>query len=282
MSGGAIIAIIVLALIVGGAAGAAAMFSIRQQQLRKRFGPEYDRLVAEYRSRRKATAELARRQRRVRDLDLKELSPEARTRYLDEWAAVQEQFVDAPQRTVGQAQQLVMTVMNECGYPTEQDDQILEDLSVDHARVLDHYRVATAFSQRAAAGTASTEDSRQAVIHYRVLFRDLLGERPQPSGVEEAPVPAVTEAGEAGETSPAGTDDAALAKSEEATPAEAEAAEAAPAEAEAAEPAPAPAETEAAAPAEPQETVPAAETEEATPARTQNGAAPTTAGTVRE
>jgi len=176
MSGGAMIAVIVIVVIVAAVAGAAAVFSVRQRELRRRFGPEYDRLVAEYHSRRKAVIELTRRQRRVQELDITELDPAARARYLQEWAGVQELFVDTPQRAVAEAQRLVMTVMNERGYPTEQDDQILADLSVDHGDVLDHYRVATAISERAVAGTASTEDLRQALINYRTLFRELLGE----------------------------------------------------------------------------------------------------------
>lgn len=183
MSGGAIIAVIVIVVIVAAAAGAAAVYSMRQRELRRRFGPEYDRLVAEYRSRRKAAAELTRRERRVRDLDLTELDPAARARYTQEWAAVQELFVDTPQRAVAEAQRLVMTVMNERGYPTDQPDQILADLSVDHASVLDHYRVAAAISERAAAGTASTEDLRQALINYRTLFGELLGEPAEPSAI---------------------------------------------------------------------------------------------------
>ena len=181
MSGGAIIAVIVIVVIVAAAAVAAAVYSIRQRELRRRFGPEYDRLVAEYQSRRKAAAELTRRERRVRDLDITELDPAARARYMQEWAAVQELFVDTPQRAVAEAQRLVMTVMNERGYPTDQPDQILADLSVDHASVLDHYRVASAISERAAAGTASTEDLRQALINYRTLFGELLGEPIEPA-----------------------------------------------------------------------------------------------------
>jgi hypothetical protein len=181
MSGGAIIAVIVIVVIVAAAVGAAAVYSIRQRELRRRFGPEYDRLVAEYQSKRKAAAELTRRERRVRDLEIRELDPAARDRYMQEWAAVQELFVDTPQRAVAEAQRLVMTVMNERGYPTDQPDQILADLSVDHASVLDHYRVASAVSERAAAGTASTEDLRQALINYRTLFGELLGEPMEPA-----------------------------------------------------------------------------------------------------
>lgn len=171
----ATVIIIVIVAVIVVAAVAAIGYTRRKRQLRQRFGPEYDRLVAEHHSSRKAEAELAERQRRVRGLDIKPLDPAAQTRYSEEWAVTQEMFVDSPQGAVGDAQRLTMTVMNERGYPTEQDDQILADLSVDHARVLDHYRVASAIAQRAAEGSASTEDLRQAMIHYRALFQDLLG-----------------------------------------------------------------------------------------------------------
>ena len=70
--------------------------------------------------------------------------------------------------------------MNERGYPTEGDDQMLADLSVEHGNVLDNYRAAYVISQRAADGMASTEDLRQAMIHYRALFQDLLGTEATP------------------------------------------------------------------------------------------------------
>ncbi len=232
MSGGAIIAIIVIAVIIVGIAGAAAVYGIRQQQLRRRFGPEYDRLVEEYHSRRKAEAELTARQRHVRDLDIRPLEPAARARYAEEWVGVQEWFVDSPQRAVADAQRLVMTVMNERGYPTEQDSQMLADLSVDHAAVLDHYRAASAISKQAVAGTASTEDLRQALIHYRALFQELLGEVPE-TGVPVPPEDAAPITAEdtspdavapvtADETAHAPPPDTAPAAPEDGTPAEAE------------------------------------------------------------
>jgi hypothetical protein len=181
MSGADTIVIIVIVAIIVVAAAVAAAYRSRQRQLRQRFGPEYDRLVEEHHSRRKAEAELTGRQRRVRGLDIRPLDPEARERHSQEWAAIQEQFVDAPHMTVAEAQRLVVRVMNERGYPTEQDGQLLADLSVDHANVLDHFRAASAISERAADGSASTEDLRQALIHYRALFEDLLGEVPGPA-----------------------------------------------------------------------------------------------------
>jgi hypothetical protein len=171
-----IVAIIVVVVIILVVAVPAIAYSSRQRQLRRRFGPEYDHLVAELHSRRKAEAELADRQRRVRDLNIQPLDQAAQARYAQEWEGVQAHFVDAPDGAVLDAQRLMMTVMNERGYPTEQDDQILADLSVDHANVLDHYRVASNTARGAAGGTAATEDLRQAMIHYRVLFRDLVGD----------------------------------------------------------------------------------------------------------
>jgi hypothetical protein len=167
--------IIIIAIIVVVAIVAGVLYDARRRRLRQRFGPEYDRLVEERDSRRQAESELTARQRRVRDLDIRPLSAEARARYSGDWTDVQERFVDAPQDSVAVAQRLVMTVMNERGYPTEGADQVLADLSVEHARVLDHYRAAYEISQRAADGMASTEDLRQAMIHYRALFQDLLG-----------------------------------------------------------------------------------------------------------
>jgi hypothetical protein len=185
MSSGTIIVIIVAILVVVAIAGV--VYDTRRRRLRQRFGPEYDRLVEEKGSRTKAEAELANRQRRVAGLDIRPLDPAARARYAENWAAVQEHFVDSPQDAVLAAQRLVMTVMKERGYPTEGGDQVLADLSVDHANVLDHYRAAYNISQRAADNAASTEDLRQAMIHYRALFQDLLGETSATETVPDEP-----------------------------------------------------------------------------------------------
>jgi hypothetical protein len=184
MSAGTIV-IIVIAIIVVVAAIAGITYDTRRRRLRQRFGPEYDRLVEETGSRSKAEAELASRQRRVAGLDIQPLAPAARARYSQDWAAIQERFVDAPQDAVMAAQRLVMTVIKERGYPTERGDQVLADLSVDHANVLDHYRAAYDISQRTGDNAASTEDLRQAMIHYRALFQDLLGDTPATTPVVE-------------------------------------------------------------------------------------------------
>ncbi len=174
MSAGAIVAIVIVIIVV--AAVLVVLAANRRRRLRERFGPEYDRAVSEHGSRRQAEAELAQRERHVRELDIRPLSAAARSQYMSEWTAVQEQFVDAPQAAVTGAQTLVSAVMEDRGYPTQPYDKTLADLSVEHASTLDHLRAAHDISQNAAAGAASTEDLRQAMIHYRALFAELLGE----------------------------------------------------------------------------------------------------------
>jgi len=167
------------------------MAVMRRRRLQQRFGPEYDRVVGERDSKLKAESELTERERRVRDLDIQPLTDMARASYADQWADIQERFVDAPADAVAGSQLLVAAVMTDRGYPTDHQDQVLADLSVEHSDTLDHYRAAEQISASAAAGMASTEDLRLAMIHYRALFGDLLGD-PADAG----PGPAATEPGQ--------------------------------------------------------------------------------------
>jgi hypothetical protein len=183
MSAGAIVGIIVAVVVVVLVIGL--MSVARRRKLQQRFGPEYDRVVGETHSHRKANSELAERERRVRSLDIRPLDETVRAKYAGEWASIQERFVDQPEQAVAQAGMLVTSVMKDRGYPTEDYDQILADLSVEHANTLDHYRAANQVSLQAGEGTASTEDLRLAMLHYRALFGDLLG---QPEGTGTAPV----------------------------------------------------------------------------------------------
>jgi hypothetical protein len=173
-----IIAVIVVAVIVVGIVVFGVLGVFRRRRLQQRFGPEYDRLVGERDSRREAEAELTARERRVQGLDIQPLTNVARTSYAGQWMSIQEQFVDAPANAVSGAQFLVSDVMTERGYPAGQhdQDQVLADLSVEHSGTLDRFRAAEEISGKAAAGTASTEDLRQAMVHYHALFADLLGE----------------------------------------------------------------------------------------------------------
>ncbi len=175
MSSGAVV-IIVIAVIVVAAVTGWAMTAARRRRLQRQFGPEYDRVVLEQSSHRKAEHELAARERRVRGLNIQPLTPSARAAYAGRWSAAQERFVDEPAAAVAETQSLVVAVMRERGYPTEDHDQLADDLSVEHASTLLNYRQADEISQQSAAGGATTEDLRQAMIHYRLLFSELLGE----------------------------------------------------------------------------------------------------------
>ena len=164
----AIIIILIVIMMLSGSAG-------RRRRLKERFGPEYDKVVGERSSRRTAEAELAARQRRVRKLRVHDLSDAARAKYEARWIEVQERFVDDPSHAISDAQALVEVVMGERGYPVSGYQQTVADLSVAHARALDHFRSAHEVGDRAAAGQATTEDLRIALLHYRELFGDLLG-----------------------------------------------------------------------------------------------------------
>jgi len=185
MAAGAIVAIIVAVVVVLLVIGALSV--ARRRKLQQRFGPEYDRVAGEMNSRRKANAELAERERRVRSLDIRPLDETTRVKYAGEWTAIQERFVDQPEEAVAQAGILVTSVMKDRGYPTEGHDQILADLSVEHANTLDHYRQAHEVSLQAEGGTVSTEDLRLAMLHYRALFGDLLGQPAEAGSAAEAP-----------------------------------------------------------------------------------------------
>jgi hypothetical protein len=180
-----IVAIIVIALIV------VALLLMRQrqsQQLQQGFGPEYERTVEERGGdRREAEAELRERQQRRQKFEVRELEPAARDRYAERWRAAQRRFVDEPAPAVGEADALVMEVMRDRGYPVADEfEQRAADVSVDHPEVVEHYRAAHDISGRATAGDASTEDLRQAMVHFRALFVELLGTDDQHDAAEPA------------------------------------------------------------------------------------------------
>jgi hypothetical protein len=177
MPGWVWIVIVVAALVVLALGAWLVMERRRREHLRGRFGPEYDRAVSEYGSRRGADAELARREELHERLDIVPLSPDARERYSDSWREVQTGFVDQPAEALTNADRLVTDVMRERGYPMDEFDQRVADLSVDHADVVEHYRAAHSIQLASEGGDASTEDLRQAVVHYRALFAELLETR---------------------------------------------------------------------------------------------------------
>lgn len=146
----------------------------RSRQLRSRFGPEYDHALVMHGNAAKAEHELLSREKRMEKIHVRPLPPEERDRYVEQWHEVEAGFVDDPSRSTAQADQLVTEVMRARGYPMADFDRRAEDLSVDHPEVVRNYRAAHAIALKRDRGDATTEDLRQAVVHYRRLFDDLL------------------------------------------------------------------------------------------------------------
>jgi hypothetical protein len=161
--------------------------SQRSRHLRSRFGPEYDRAVEQSGARGKAEANLHKLEKRVRKFDIRPLSTTERDRFVVAWREVQATFVDNPEAAVTRADQLLGDVMQARGYPVGEFDQQAADLSVDHPVVVDNYRAAHEIALRHGRGQASTEDLRQAMVHFRTLFDDLTGDRqPTPAPATRA------------------------------------------------------------------------------------------------
>jgi hypothetical protein len=171
---------IIIAVAVLLVAGIAIVFSIRKrktERLRTQFGgAEYNRAVKEGGSRQKAEAVLDKPADRVESFHIQPLGPGDRTRFVESWRRVQARFVDGPGGALTEADQLLRDVMSTRGYPVSDFEQRAADISVDHPLVLEHYRSAHEIAVRQTQGQASTEDLRQAMIHYRALFEELVGE----------------------------------------------------------------------------------------------------------
>jgi hypothetical protein len=167
-------AIVVIAVIIAAVTASRRAASAR---LARRFGPEYERTVRERGDRSAAEQELNARAARVKRFHIEELPAGARHRYAEEWKTVQTRFVDEPKGAIDEADRLVGNVMRDRGYPVENFDQQVADISPDHPQVVQNYRTAHEIAMRSENGAASTEDLRQAMVHYRALFNDLLGER---------------------------------------------------------------------------------------------------------
>jgi FtsZ-interacting cell division protein ZipA len=146
----------------------------RTASLRDGFGDEYDRAVHDKGSLNKAERELEDRQTRVKKYDIRPLTDEQQQQYRATWHDVQALFVDEPVTATEKAEALITDVMDRRGYPTTDFEHQAADLSVNHPTVVEHYRKGHEISERHRAGNASTEDMRQAMVHYRTLFERLV------------------------------------------------------------------------------------------------------------
>jgi hypothetical protein len=171
-----IIAIAVAVVVLLAVAAAAWTYLSRQRskKLRENFGPEYQRVVRAEGSERQAEQILEDRQKRLNEFDLKPLTPEEQERFGQRWQQEQARFVDSPRVALKNADRLVTEVMSERGYPMGDFEQRAADVSVHHPIVVENYRVAHSIAVRDREQPVSTEELREAMIHYRALFADLL------------------------------------------------------------------------------------------------------------
>jgi len=167
-----VVIVVLIAAVV--AAVAAYVLSQRRARLRERFGPEYERVVGDGRDRREAESELRARLDAHDQLQIRALSPDEREAYSEEWRQIQADFVDRPDDSLTAADALVGRLMRDVGYPVDDFDQQADLVSVDHPKVVSHYRDAHGVFVRAGDEEVSTEDLRQALVSYRALFAELL------------------------------------------------------------------------------------------------------------
>jgi hypothetical protein len=174
----AVVAVVAIALI------SARTSRRRHAVLKDRFGPEYDRAIEEHGTVARAERELAAREKRVRHQKLRPLQESDRVRFSDDWSKVQARFVDDPSGAVQAADELIKAVMVARGYDSDKEfDERVADLSVEHSNVVQHYRSARVLAEANREGRANTEELRQAFVHYRELFADLLAQaQPAPEG----------------------------------------------------------------------------------------------------
>jgi hypothetical protein len=177
-----IVVIVVVVLLV--LLAAVAVPRMRSRRLQQQFGPEYERTVGQTGDRRAAEQDLRERAERRRELEIRPLEPQARDAYAARWRGAQERFVDQPSQAVAEADQLVQQVMRDRGYPVGDFDQMARDVSVDHGDVVHEYHAAHEISLLNEGGRASTEQLREAMVHYRSLFAELL-DGGSPTGRED-------------------------------------------------------------------------------------------------
>jgi hypothetical protein len=146
----------------------------RTKELRAKFGPEYKRVARAEGDAARGEQVLQEREKRVRKLDIRPLSAEQRSEFADAWEHAQAEFVDDPAAAVTHADVLVQEVMSVRGYPVADFAQRVADVSVDHPAVAQNYRLAHDIAVKHEHANVGIEKLRDAMLHYRALFADLL------------------------------------------------------------------------------------------------------------
>lgn len=170
-----VIVVVVIALLALAALAWSMNGRRRSRRLKERFGPEYDRHLAESGDQAETERVLADREKRHRGLHLRSLDDREREIFERRWTQVQADFVDDPDGAVARADTLVDEVMSARGYPVDDFEQRAADISVDHPVVVQRYREARRIAQANREHRADTEELRGAVTSYRELVQALLG-----------------------------------------------------------------------------------------------------------
>lgn len=161
--------IVVVALFV-----ATAIRRHRTEQLRRSFGPEYERTVVRAGDELAAESELRERQARREELEVHPLDPGARQGFVDAWRATQAEFADDPATAIHDADRLIQRVMRDRGYPVDDFDDSAAIVSVDHPVVVERYRRAHMIAIGSADGERDREALRVAMRDYHAVFEELV------------------------------------------------------------------------------------------------------------
>ena len=170
-----ITAVVVVLVIIGAVLALVSTRRRRSERQHDELGPEYGRTVQAMGGEKKAQTELDERRKRVEALNIRPLSESERAGFLAAWTAVQSRFVDAPGQAIVDADHLIMQVMQTRAYPVADFEQRAADISVNYPALVSNYRAARAIAVKNEQHQADTEELRQAMIHYRSLFGELLG-----------------------------------------------------------------------------------------------------------
>jgi hypothetical protein len=160
---------------------------LHTRALRERFGPEYDRAVRAS-GHGDGEDDLDNRLRQYDDLDHPTLSPRMYERHTAEWWQLQLTFVDAPERSVHEAEHLVVTVMQERGFPTSDTAVRANSLSVEDPDLASAYRSAHQVFWLAERGAATPDQLLHAFTDYCYIFERLLDRPHREASTSSSPV----------------------------------------------------------------------------------------------
>jgi len=176
---------VIVAFVIGGILGMLMNRRQRTKRLQGKFGPEYERTVSEIGDSRQAENDLQARLDHVRTLDIRTLSADEIHRFKHDWQMTQAEFVDEPLTAMQKSDRLIREVMKAKGYPVEDFEQRIADISVDYPELVADYRGLHLIALKGAAEAVSTEEMRQAMIHGRALFENLVNKEADMEDIHE-------------------------------------------------------------------------------------------------